>query len=341
MSIRAFVTVLVLAFLSIVQSGCKTSSPVSPLVVNTPSSWSTDSAGAPPYRHEHCSVVVNDRIYLLGGESDFGNDDNIRIFNADSDKWSANQDSWSKPLNEFSASVIGNSVYVIGGNNDNGQNTISPQVFDPGTGSWSTPPTNGHCVPRSQHTAAVVNGKIYLIGGISPDSSKWLTSVQIFDPATNTWSVPQTSGNFTARVNPTSCVINDKIYVFGGRLFNIYSNDSEGNNLEVFDPSTNAWTTPETIGNPLPRSGHTASVVNGKMYVIGGYSGWYSLKGYALQVDVFDPSTNIWSTPKVTGTFVGRDGLSSCEVNGKVYVIGGDNDGMFSDEESFFDVYKP
>jgi len=43
--------------------------------------------------------------------------------------------------------------------------------------------------PRMTHTSAVVNGKIYVIGGVSSEPGwEGLSNVEEYDPATDTWT---------------------------------------------------------------------------------------------------------------------------------------------------------
>jgi N-acetylneuraminic acid mutarotase len=95
-----------------------------------------------------------------------------------------------------------------------------------------------------------------------------LSTVEVFDPATNTWSTPAVTGGFAPLGGAASVVLDGKIYVAGG-------NDGFGitNRFNVLDPSTNEWSTPTTAGNFTPRNGPSACVVNGNMYVMGGSVG--------------------------------------------------------------------
>jgi len=44
--------------------------------------------------------------------------------------------------------------------------------------------------PRWTHTSAVVNGKIYIIGGLtSQPGERALSTVEEYDPSTNTWTI--------------------------------------------------------------------------------------------------------------------------------------------------------
>jgi N-acetylneuraminic acid mutarotase len=67
---------------------------------------------------------------------------------------------------------------------------------------------------------------------------------------------------------------------------------------------------------PTHRSGATSSVVNDKIYVIGGYTG-----NRTVVNEEYNPLTNTWSTKANMPT--ARDGLTSSVVNDKIYAIGG------------------
>ena len=116
------------------------------------------------------------------------------------------------------------------------------------TKSWVTE-SSGNYIPRQHLTSAVVDGKIYVMGGEN-DTSNELAVLEVFDPATNTWSTPVTTGTLTPRKSPASAVVNNKIYVIGGE-----NQNGPLNTLEVFDPATNVWSTPATSGDFYPRVG--------------------------------------------------------------------------------------
>ena len=80
-------------------------------------------------------------------------------------------------------------------------------------------------------------------------------------------------------------ICNNKIYVIGGYNINLKTEFAIN---QIFDPKTNSWTT----GSPMitAKHGHCASVVDNKIYVIGG----------AIQLDaqyqneVFDPKVALY-----------------------------------------------
>jgi N-acetylneuraminic acid mutarotase len=165
---------------------------------------------------------------------------------------------------------------------------------------------------------AVVNGKIYAIGGLSGDTHVAVN--EEYNPVTNTWTtrVPMP----TARSGFAIAVYQNKIYCIGGTVGDgedLVSGFTGAN--EVYDPVKNTWEIKESM--PTPRADLCASVVDGKIYLIGGKEYWGSNPFYhELDVnEVYYPETDSWTTksPMPVPAF----GYASEVVNGKIYVIGG------------------
>jgi N-acetylneuraminic acid mutarotase len=101
---------------------------------------------------------------------------------------------------------------------------------------------------RGSAVAAVVNGKIYVIGGaaIHPGSSepslqpakphRSVGTVEEYDPKTNSWA--QRSSMPTARNHAAIGAVNNKIYVIGGRLGSAFIFTASNTNVvEEYDPA--------------------------------------------------------------------------------------------------------
>ncbi len=240
----------------------------------------------------------------------------------------------------FTSAVVDDKIYVIGGFGDSTLAT-TVDVFHPSENKWSTLATTGTFTPRGSLASCVLGDKIYVMGGaIGPEKpSNMSNAVEIFDPATNSWSTPKTTGTFTPRNNLCACVIDGKIYTLGG-----YNAESPGdlNILEVFDPQANTWNSPITNGTFTPHGAFTANVVGGKIYAIGGFND-HGARGHRVlsSVEVFDPLTNSWSTPNTTGTFTARLLHSSGVIGNKIYIIGGTPDMVNPLKENTVQVFDP
>ncbi len=105
---------------------------------------------------------------------------------------------------------------------------------------------------RAAHSCDVIEslGKMFIFGGISPMLAKvvdqfgarkmefnYLNTVHVFDFATRTWTRPTCTGETpAARAGHASCVIDDQIYIFGGRKHTIVLYD-----LYVLNTRTFVW----------------------------------------------------------------------------------------------------
>ncbi|WGM90308.1 MAG: kelch repeat-containing protein [Candidatus Bathyarchaeum tardum] len=158
---------------------------------------------------------------------------------------------------------------------------------------------------RNGFGVAVVNGKIYAIGGYNRASGSYLASNEMYDPATNTWTTKASMP--TPRSNFGIAVVDNKIYAIGGGAIN-----------EVYDPKTNTWETLTAM--PTPRRGLSVSTVNGKIWCIGGHVG-ESPYARISAIEFYDPATDTWSTAKEMPVAV--TGHASAVVDNKIYILGG------------------
>ncbi|MCW4044796.1 MAG: hypothetical protein NWE94_04690 [Candidatus Bathyarchaeota archaeon] len=223
-------------------------------------------------------------------------------------------------------------------------------------------------IPKTEFglRAASSNGKVYVIG----DSINYE-----YDPATDKWT--EKTPLPTPRTYFQIATYENKIYAIGGRSG---WNQKEQRTIlsganEVYDPSTNTWKKLKPM--LTNRSDISASVVNGKIHIIGtdihevynihddswtigkpmsfpllayGYSSAViDSKIYIVawnQTHIYDPKSDSWSLGASTPIPVSNGGV--CATTGvmalkRVHVIGGTTGegGMFSEGTAFTQVYDP
>jgi len=165
---------------------------------------------------------------------------------------------------------------------------------------------------------AVVNEKIYAIGGLNNDTQ--LAVNEEYNPVTDTWTTKAQMP--TARSGFAIAVYQNKIYCIGGTVgdsTNLVSGFTGAN--EVYDPVKNTWEIKESM--PTPRADLCASVVDGKICLIGGKEYW-GVNPFYHELDVnevYYPETDSWTTKAPMP--VPALGYASEVVDGKIYVIGG------------------
>ena len=171
---------------------------------------------------------------------------------------------------------------------------------------------------RWDFSTCVVDGKIYAIGGAGPVYEA-LRTVEEYDPTTDTWTTK--TEMLTARQCLSASVVNGKIYVIGGgdSSSTTYMEVETFSTVEEYDPATDTWTTKSPM--PTARGFHSANVVDGKIYIIGGSQASSPDRNHVLTVEVYDPATDTWTQKGEMPRSIGA-GFSSV-VDGKIYVFGG------------------
>ncbi|MDF2695584.1 MAG: hypothetical protein K0S65_3967, partial [Labilithrix sp.] len=145
---------------------------------------------------------------------------------------------------------------------------------------------------RTDHSVATVGGKIYVMGGYT---GSMLARVDMYDPATNTWT--QRADMLAPRRDFATAVIDGKIYVTGGMSFTDPNALTYLDTTEVYDPSTDTWSSlaPCPIGSPYNSVwgnlfvGGTAFM--GRFYVVV----FNSNATPTTSMHVYDPQTNVWT----------------------------------------------
>jgi hypothetical protein len=116
--------------------------------------------------------------------------------------------------------------------------------------------------PRAHHGTAVLNNKMYCIGGY--DLHAFLRGVQRLDLNTLTWE--EVAPMHEARCNATACIVNGEIYAIGG--WNEVINE---NSCERYNPILDRWFRVPSMQHPRRRP--SAVVVDGAIWIIGGSTG--------------------------------------------------------------------
>jgi N-acetylneuraminic acid mutarotase len=193
------------------------------------------------------------------------------------------------------AAVVNGKIYAIGGGGPIGTN----EEYDPATDMWTTKSP----MPTSEQSfaIAVFQDKIYCIGGL-PYGNTGLN--QVYDPATDTWTTKTPLP--TARYGLQANVVDGKIYLMGGVKLNEDYNQGFRllNITEVYDPSSDTWTTKSPMPNP---AGYVSAVINDEIYVIG-----------PGLTQIYKPKTDTWSTgtPFPTNIYSGEENGLAGGANG-------------------------
>jgi hypothetical protein len=177
---------------------------------------------------------------------------------------------------------------------------------------------------------AVVNGKIYAIGG-STEKGEWSISGSVgtggvvgtneeYDPALDTWVLKTPMP--TPRIGFSIVIYQNKIYCIGGATKTPrIGAPTRTEVIEAYDPATNTWKTKTPM--PTRRDNYAIIEYQNKIYFIGGTTGSNYTTGLPLYTglnEVYDPTTDTWETKTPMPT---AKVAEANVVNGKIYFIGG------------------
>ncbi len=199
----------------------------------------------------------------------------------------------------------GTNIYAVcGGLGTHPLKSTTIERYNKSQNSWTEFATG--LIPKKYCSAEYVPAfqKIYVFNGETYSGTSYTDTVEIIDG----------SGNISYSItNPYpveyggSAVWNDRIYVFGGSNTEGYSN-----RLYEFDPQSNIWTRLED----MPESKQTnGEIVNGVLYVFGGYNG-----NTSNRIDAFDIQSATWSS---LGTMTNGISAHATTIKGKnIWIVG-------------------
>jgi hypothetical protein len=199
----------------------------------------------------------------------------------------------------------GTSAYVAGGYSGGPVSRFAR--YNPATNTW----TNLSPMPTPAYapSVAVLNGKVYVIGG-ADSGNNGLTANRIYNIAAGTWSsgTPLPAG----RVYMASGVFNNRIYVTGG-MTNGQNGSALGNTWE-YDPVANVWNTKAAM--PGGRTYAGFGVINDHLYVAAGQNSYTGLQDYDMATDTW---TSRASMPAGSGVYL----PGSASIGGRLWIFGG------------------
>ena len=277
------------------------------------------AALAPVALGEVAGGVIGDKLYLVGE----GNPATL-VYDLSADAWST---AAPRPLpgNHHAAEVINQKLYLFGGLTSGSEGEV--QIYDPAADAWS----RGADMPfaAGSSSSAVIGGMAYVAGGITAAGTT--DRAARYDPSVDAWAevVPMPHGRNHAAHGTDGA----RLWVFGGRGHgsgdhNVTTNGFD--NVQVYDPATNAWASSDDPGSQLPplpqrRGGMgRAAFLGGEFYVIGGETltdPGATADGVFDRVDVYDPAANAWRAEAPMPT--ARHGIFPVVLGGKIVVAAG------------------
>jgi N-acetylneuraminic acid mutarotase len=289
----------------------------------------------PDASEEVYGIASGGKLYIFGGLAPGWTPKGL-VYEYDpaTDKWTKKKN-MPVPSHHVAVAELNGKIYVMGGFT---KPPSGPSAWVPIDNAWEYDPANDTWkalaplpTKRGSTTAAVVNGKVYVIGGAASYEGAKETGIhparphrvvgtnEVYDPATNTWETR--SPMPTARNHVAVGVVNGKIYVIGGRLGNAFIGRAANTDVvEGYDPATDQWSA--TLDRmPTPRSSLAYGTYKGKIYVAGGELQTAYMAAAFRAVEAYDPGTNSWST--LPALEFPRHGAGGDVVGNRLHVVTG------------------
>ena len=236
----------------------------------------TKKGNIPVGRFQLAASTVRSKIYVIGGFDGLDAFARVDEYDPKTDTWTQKAD-MPTPRLALTTVVVGKRIYAIGGANADFVPSGAVEVYDPATDTWEQKANMPN--PRWNLAAAAVRKNIYVFGGCLGDTDRKGSKItEEYDTLTDTWTE---KAHLWLDINgmSASVVDNGKIYVFGGQKWEGKVGKDGGvkaagkwtiyKTVAEYDRAKNDWRMVEQMSTE--RWGLGTSVVDGKVYAIGGW----------------------------------------------------------------------
>lgn len=181
----------------------------------------------PAPRSNHCSAVIDNRMYIFGGlqrvENDLVDSNDLHYMDVDTMTWHTPQVTGDIPLPRcgHKMTTIDGKLYLFGGGNGDGwtRKFNDVHVFDPISNAWTEMKTTGVAADSTTFASVWSFGRFLFVfgGGKFTDTSTVTNEVFTLDTVTCHWTKQSVQGTPpTARDDCTTNILGDTIYLMHG-----------------------------------------------------------------------------------------------------------------------------
>ena len=302
-------------------------------------------------RASFTATLLNDgsgRVLVTGGEGVLSS---AELYNPGSDTFDPTG-SMGQPLHAHTATLLtdgpeqSNGKVLVAGKISGGNLGAYAALYNPNSEMFE--PTSFPTTPRFHAEAVLIrdsgvqgiDGQVLMVGG-DDGGGGYFASAELYNPATGMFdpigSMTEARSIFTATLFPNPDNPDELlVLIAGGR-----NNGGALSSAEIYDPQTGMFT-PTTQPMNVARYNHAASLVDGKVLIVGGRTnngdGTFSTVSSA---EIYDPQTGMF-TPTGSMVVTARGDFSAITLSdGRVLVAGGDNGAVSQDSAELYEFTLP
>lgn len=179
------------------------------------------TAGAPSPRSNHQAVWTGTKMIVFGGSGPGGGGvgNTGGMYDPATDSWQAISATGAPQISRanFAAVWTGTKMLVWGGFQPATDWLNTGGMYDPVTNTWETMSTTGALTKREGMAFAWTGSKVIIFGGYATGGAGSVKNdIALFDPATNTWEIPPSTGAPPPRGDGKAVWTGKQFLVFGG-----------------------------------------------------------------------------------------------------------------------------
>lgn len=285
-----------------------------------PPGW-IDEPALPYEVTENSAAAIGPHIYVLGGFVGLAVPADVWRYDSVNTTWQPVAPMPKNGYHHASLVAANGKLYFVAAQNGGAFTPVGDTFeYDPITDAWQGRKPSP--IPRGAAGAAVINGLIYVAGGVTDTGITG--SLAVYDPAANEWDIDRTPMPL-AREHVAACALAGRLHIVGGRIGGLNNQDAH----DVYTPETDLWSTADSL--PTPRSGIAAAVLAGRCHVFGGeqssgtfntHEAWSHSDGWVTYAPMLSP----------------RHGLGAVTVGNRIHIVGGGPEPgfTFSDKHESF-----
>ncbi|KAM0318441.1 hypothetical protein ACHAO8_001832 [Botrytis cinerea] len=250
------------------------------------------------------------------------------------------------PRQEHTTVYLDPYIYILGGiitsysTSDPYPTTTLMQRFSLHTNTWTR--AADLPLPLNHANAAILNGAIYLLGGLTPDPNGiWIANPSCFryDPSSDTWTQLFTSIPSSLQIGAAAVARRGNTIYLAGGLTYLNVSETYQPSVSYFTAYTSGferWTSLPALPQARDHAGTGFLGDNGPFYVIGGRA--FGRDNVVDTNYMYDFQKGKWSEKKKMPT--PRGGVASAVVGEKIFVMGGEGNpesksGVFEENEAY------